>query len=142
MTDWINHGKHGAHGIFMKHFGLKPRFLSVWSVYSVVLSAVLALCPLIASAVEIRDGDYEGRAQFVVKTAAAEYWLDKNAGGFSRLIDRDGRDWISFHKEPLNENPDSAAAGFRGLPNAVFGKDNPDAGVGHPGFDKCESTLV
>lgn len=78
----------------------------------------------------------------MVKTAAAEYWLDKNAGGFSRLIDRAGRDWIAFHKEPLNKNPDSVAAGFRGLPNAVFGKENPDAGVGHPGFDKCESTLV
>lgn len=124
--------------MFVKHLVQKPRFVSVWSVYSVVL----ALCPLIASAVEIRDDTYESRAQFVVKTAAAEYWLDKNAGGFSRLIDREGRDWISFHKEPLNKNPDSAAAGFRGMPNAVFGKENPDAGVGHPGFDKCESTLV
>lgn len=122
----------------MKHLVQNPRFVSVWSVYSVVL----ALCPLIASAVEIRDGDYEGRAQFVVKTAAAEYWLDKNAGGFSRLLDREGRDWIAFHKEPLNKSPDSAAAGFRGMPNAVFGKENPDAGVGHPGFDKGESALV
>ena len=138
MKDWINHGRHGAPGSFMNHLVPKPRVISVWSVYSVVL----ALCPIIASAVAIRDGDYEGRAQFVVKTASAEYWLDKNAGGFSRLIDRDGHDWISFHKEPLNKNPDSAAAGFRGMPNAVFGRENPDAGVGHPGFDKCESALV
>jgi hypothetical protein len=122
----------------MKHLVQKLRFVSVCSVYSVVL----ALGPLIASAVEIRDGDYEGRAQFVVKTASAEYWLDKNAGGFSRLIDRDGRDWISFRKEPLSKFPESAGAGYRGMPNAVFGRDNPDAGAGHPGFDKCESTLV
>ena len=93
-------------------------------------------------ALDIREAHYEGRAQFLVKTASAEYWLDKNAGGFSRLIDRDGHDWISFHKEPLSKFPDSSAAGYRGIPNAVFGKDNPDAGAGHPGFDPCESALV
>ena len=54
-------------------------------------------------ALDIREAHYEGRAQFVVKTASTEYWLDKNAEGFSRLIDRDGHDWISFHKEPLSK---------------------------------------
>ena len=108
----------------------------------VFMGIFLALLHSSASATVITESLHEGRAQFVVKTASAEYWLDKNAGGFSRLIDREGRDWISFHKEPLNKNPDSAAAGFRGMPNAVFGRENPDAGVGHPGFDKCESALV
>ncbi len=50
--------------------------------------------------------------------------------------------WINFSKEPLKTFPDSAAAGYRGMPNAVFGSNNPDAGAGHPGFDKCESALV
>jgi hypothetical protein len=115
------------------------RFISQITVWA-CLCHLLAPTPL--SALEVSESIYEGRAQFVVKTASAEYWLDRNAGGFSRLIDRDGRDWISFRKEPLSKFPESAAAGYRGMPNAVFGKDNPDAGAGHPGFDKCESTLV
>lgn len=93
-------------------------------------------------AVTITGSEYEGRPQFKVATASATYFFDRAGGGFSRLIDLDGKDWISFRKEPLKETPASAAAGFRGLPNAVFGKDNPDAGAGHPGFDQCESTVV
>ena len=42
----------------------------------------------------------------------------------------------------MNVNPASAAAGFRGLPNLVHGKGNPDAGAGHPGFDRCETVQV
>jgi hypothetical protein len=92
-------------------------------------------------AVRIVEADYEGRAQFRIEAAGATWFYDRAGGGFSRLIDADGRDWIAFHKTPLKENPASAAAGFRGLPNLVFGKDNPDAGAGHPGFDLCVSTL-
>ncbi|MBI5772947.1 MAG: hypothetical protein HZA89_04280 [Verrucomicrobia bacterium] len=73
---------------------------------------------------------------------SATYFFDRAGGGFSRLLDRDGKDWISFRKEPLKEVPASAAAGFRGIPNSVFGKDNPDAGAGHPGFDQCKSALA
>jgi hypothetical protein len=106
------------------------------------MGILLALLHSTVSATVITESTYEGRAQFVVKTASAEYWLDKTSGGLSRLLDRDGLDWISFKKEPLSKFPESAAAGYRGIPNAVFGKDNPDAGAGHPGFDLCESALV
>ena len=75
-----------------------------------------------------------------MRTEAATFFFDRAGGGFSRLIDRDGRDWIAFSKEPLRRFPDSAAAGYRGMPNAVFGSGNPDAGAGHPGFDQCKST--
>jgi hypothetical protein len=104
---------------------------------------VLGPGPLLADAgVRITEAEHEGRAQFKVATAAATYFYDRAGGGFSRLIDRDGLDWISFKKEPLSKFPESAAAGYRGIPNAVFGMDNPDAGAGHPGFDLCESALV
>jgi hypothetical protein len=94
------------------------------------------------SAVQITEADYEGRPQFKVLTPSATWFLDRAAGGVSRLLDRDGRDWISFRKEPLSEFPDSAGAGYRGIPNLVFGKGNPDAGAGHPGFDQCDSTII
>ncbi len=93
-------------------------------------------------AVEITEGEYEGIPQFIVRIEAATWYYDRPGGGFSRLIDREGRDWIAFSKDPLSEFPDSAAAGYRGLPNLLFGGGNPDAGVGHPGFDRCESTLA
>jgi uncharacterized sulfatase len=92
--------------------------------------------------VSITDADYEGRPQFRIATATATWFYDKAGGGFSRLVDRDGKDWISFHKAPLKEVPASAAAGFRGLPNLLHGADHPDAGAGHPGFEQCESSLA
>lgn len=91
--------------------------------------------------VSITEGRYEERPHFIIATETATWWFDKNGGGFSRLIDRSGTDWIAFKKEPLSQFPASAAAGYRGIPNAVFGRGNPDAGAGHPGFDQCRSTL-
>jgi len=104
----------------------------------------LVLCPwsLRASSVVITEAEHEGRAQFKIVATNATYFYDRAGGGFSRLIDSDGRDWISFRREPLMENPASAAAGFRGIPNLVHGRNNPDAGAGHPGFDQCESFPV
>jgi CubicO group peptidase (beta-lactamase class C family) len=95
-----------------------------------------------APEVAITEGEHEGRPQFVIRTPSATRHLDRAAGGFLRLLDRDGRDWISFRKEPLSKFLDRAGGGYRGIPNMVFGQDNPDAGAGHPGFDRCEPMLV
>lgn len=92
-------------------------------------------------AVTITEAEHEGRAQFKIATAAATFFYDRTGGGFSRLIDRDGNDWITFKKYPMTGRA-AAGAGYRGIPNLVFGRDNPDAGAGHPGFDRCESTVV
>lgn len=97
---------------------------------------LLSLIPFILLAqVTSSSGDYEGRSHFIIKTTAATYYLDKASGGLSRLIDRDGRDWISYKNDPWNEVPASAASSFRGVPNLVFQGD--DGGVGHPGWNKC-----
>lgn len=117
------------------------RLLSLVSPASVSLCGLLlTLAPCFAE-VRIETGQYEGRNQFVIHTNSATYFYDRAGGGFSRLIDRDGNDWIDFHKQPLKKFPQSAAAGYRGIPNLVFGNDNPDAGAGHPGFDRCQSEL-
>lgn len=105
------------------------------------LALCLSLTPVVCCAdVEIEEDEYEGRAQFVIRTENITWYYDRAGGGFSRLIDREGRDWIDFHKEPLSEYPASAAAGYRGIPNAVFV--GPDKGAGHPGFEKCQSTRL
>ncbi len=104
------------------------------------LLSVLVASPL--PAVEISETSYEGRAQFQIRTETALWFFDRAGGGFSRLIDADGRDWINFSKNPLKQYPESAAAGYRGVPNLLFGGANPDAGGGHPGFDQCETVQV
>ncbi len=90
--------------------------------------------------VMITEADYEGAPHFVIRTKAATYWYDRAGGGLSRMIDREGNDWISFRREPWGKTPDSAASAYRGIPNFVFGSE--DGGAGHPGFTKCESHKI
>ncbi len=89
--------------------------------------------------VSIYQTSYEGRSHFVINTPELTWYFDIRGGGFSRIIDRSGNDWIGFKKEPWGEYPASAASAFRGIPNLVFVGDN--GGAGHPGFDKCTSEI-
>jgi len=112
-----------------------------------LIAALFLIAPQLARGanaptVEIRAAEYEGRAHFRISTPGAVWFYDRAGGGFSRVIDVDEADWIAFRKTPLSRYPDSAGAGFRGLGNLVFGRENPDAGAGHPGFDLCESEIV
>lgn len=104
------------------------------------VAAVIVLLGVVGqvhAGIDITTAEYEGAEHFVVRTPAATYWYDKAGGGFSRLIDRDGNDWIGFRREPWNRYPDSAASAYRGLPNFVFGSE--EGGAGHPGFTRCAS---
>ncbi len=114
--------------------------------FSALLS--FALCspaigarPASTKGVEIRETEYEGRPHFEIVTPHATWYFDKAGGGFSRLIDREGRDWIGFRMTPKGGQA-AAAGAYRGIPNAVFGRGNPDAGAGHPGKDRCISTVA
>lgn len=80
------------------------------------------------------------RPHFRVTTPGATWFYDAAGGGFSKLIDPDGVDWIRFQPEPLGEFPASAAAGYRGMPNAVY--EGVDGGAGHPGFDQCVTEFI
>lgn len=87
----------------------------------------------------ISELSYQGAPHFLVKTETASYYYDREGGGFSRIIDRDGNDWVSFKREPWGEYPASAASAFRGIPNLVW--QGEDDGAGHPGHKKCNSWL-
>lgn len=90
--------------------------------------------------VVIREATYENRKHFVIKTPRATYWLDKQAGGLSRLIDSEGNDWIQFKREPWGKYPAAAASSFRGLPNLLHGGD--ESGFGHPGWNQGSSEKI
>jgi hypothetical protein len=90
--------------------------------------------------IHIVEGTYENRPHYIINTKLTTYYFDKAGGGFSRIIDTNGNDWVSYKTEPWNEYPASAASGYRGLPNLVF-KSDKDSGAGHPGHDKCISEI-
>lgn len=79
---------------------------------------------------------YQGKEHYVINTKTVTYYYDINGGGFSRMLDKYGNDWISF-KQLTSDYPEGAAGTFRGIPNMVYsGQDN---GAGHPGFNQCNS---
>lgn len=88
----------------------------------------------------IQEVERFGQPYYLVETEACHYLYDPVAGGFSSIVDRSGNDWIAFKKEPWHVYPDSTASSFRGLPNLVHKEE--DGGVGHPGFEKCQSEII
>jgi hypothetical protein len=100
-------------------------------------ACLVAATALSAWAVSITSSSYEGRDHFVVTTQRAVYWYDKAGGGFARIIDNDGNDWIEYHNSPCGY-PDGASGCYRGLPNMQY--QGTEDGAGHPGHDRCTST--
>ncbi len=90
--------------------------------------------PTFTSQVDVTDNiDDEGQISFLISTFNADYYYQKQAGGFSSIIDDDQNDWI-------NHNSTFGSAGtFRGIPNLV---PPGDGGFFHPGATTSTSTLV
>jgi len=105
---------------------------------AIVLSLLL-LGSCATPKVSFSEGDYLGRPHILVQTETLKYYYDIRGGGFSRIIDQEGNDWVSFKMEPWGAYPASAASAFRGLPNLVF--QGEDDGAGHPGHDQCTSRV-
>jgi len=109
------------------------------------LSILFFICCLSANltaqraTVSIEESTYADRPHYTIKTPVAIYFYDRAGGGFSRIIDPYGNDWIGFQPDTA-AYPAAAATSYRGLPNLVFKGEND--GAGHPGFDRCESGKV
>ena len=101
---------------------------------------IFLIFALPALGIEISEDTFAGASHFIIKTKKATYFLDKEGGGLSRMLDIYGNDWIAFKREPWDIYPESAASSYRGIPNLVFRSE--DAGVGHPGHKKCYSFRV
>ncbi|MFH1965952.1 MAG: hypothetical protein ABIJ42_10495 [Acidobacteriota bacterium] len=106
----------------------------LFTVFSAVLQSGIVL------PVRITDSADEGMEAFRIETAEAIFYYQKEAGGFSSIMDRDGIDWIGYRDSGKPEYPASAASDYRGMPNLVFR--GTDDGAGHPGFRICRSELV
>ncbi len=84
--------------------------------------------PLVSITDNVMD---EGQNSYKIDAVNSTYYFQKDAGGFSSWIDKNGKDWIGY----------STAIGtsgvYRGIPNAVYAK-----GIFHPGFSCCSSIIV
>jgi hypothetical protein len=79
----------------------------------------------------IDDVSDEGQFSFQVDTETGQYFYQKEAGGFSSIVDINGNDWINYH-------PTGGSAGnFRGIPNLVYPE-----GHFHPGATTAISSLI
>jgi hypothetical protein len=65
------------------------------------------------------DTSAGGDPAFIVTTPTATYYLEKTGGGLSSLLDRDGVDWLGFHKAVGSAHKGE----YRGFPNAVHKQD-------------------
>jgi hypothetical protein len=89
------------------------RLISGWLLPLLAASAGITAEPgpvrLVANSKDASPGAY------MIATPIAAYHLEKTGGGLSSMVDRDGRDWLSFHPAPGS----GAGGEYRGFPNAV-----------------------
>ena len=116
-------------------FKMKVRF------HKIILFSLYALLTLSCREVIIEEGYSDaGQACFRITTSRATYFYQKEAGGFSSILDREGNDWIGYSPDHNENYPSAAATSYRGLPNLVYRSE--DGGAGHPGFTKCTSEQI
>lgn len=65
------------------------------------------------------DKSAGGGLAYIINTRSAIYYLEKDGGGLSSMIDKDGVDWIGFH----NEKGSGHKGEYRGFPNAIHRQD-------------------
>jgi len=58
-------------------------------------------------------------SSYIITTNNATYYLEKEGGGLSSMIDKDGIDWIGFN----NEKGTGWKGEYRGFPNAIHKQD-------------------
>ncbi|MDA1141836.1 MAG: PQQ-binding-like beta-propeller repeat protein [Planctomycetota bacterium] len=88
--------------------------------------------PATTAWVSVTEGvQHQNEDVIKVSTGVAMYYYSSKGGSFSSIIDRDGRDWISYR-------PTGGAAGsHRGIPNLPFPE-----GFFHPGGKDCETKIL
>ena len=89
----------------------------------------LSVTPRLTLTDNVQD---QGQSSYQIGAAGSTYYFQKQAGGFSSLVDASGNDWISYQPTPAL----SSGGAYRGIPNVYTG------GIFHPGFTCCTSTIV
>lgn len=76
-----------------------------------------------------------GLPHWRIETESCTWYFDPAGGGFSRLADRDGLDWIGFEPGPPPHS-------YRGIPNIQTFVAGKFSGIFHPGYTSVSSRVL
>ncbi len=96
-------------------------------------TTLAAAAPAAPASVTLTNVTDEGFAAYRIATPHAVYIYHKDGGGFSRLVDDNGLDWIGWHATGTN------GGDYRGIPNMVHPA---NGGFFHPGRTTASSQVV
>jgi len=104
-----------------------PKNLTRWVLLTGVLSFISGCSSdnqqsIATQAVQLTHGIDEsagGVSSYIITTTNATYYLEKEGGGLSSMLDKEGVDWIGFH----NEKGSGHKGEYRGFPNAIHKQD-------------------
>ncbi|MDO6507964.1 hypothetical protein Q4506_13520 [Colwellia sp. 4_MG-2023] len=104
-----------------------PKKLTRWVLLTGVLSFISGCSSdnqqsIVTQAVQLTHGIDEsagGVSSYIITTTNATYYLEKEGGGLSSMLDKEGVDWIGFH----NEKGSGHKGEYRGFPNAIHKQD-------------------
>ena len=83
------------------------------------------------------DDSAGGVNTYIITIANATFYLEKEGGGLSSMLDNDGIDWIGFH----NEKGSGWKGEYRGFPNAIHKQDGNYFHALNAGTDLSSSTV-
>lgn len=83
------------------------------------------------------DESAGGGSTYIITTDNATYYLEKEGGGLSSMIDIDGVDWLGFH----NKKGSGHQGEYRGFPNAIHKQDGNYFHALNAGTDKSTSVV-
>lgn len=83
------------------------------------------------------DSSAGGVSAYIVTTPSAIYYLEKEGGGLSSMIDNDGIDWLGFH----NKKGSAHKGEYRGFPNAIHKQDGSYFHAMNDGTDPSSSII-
>ncbi|MFN0089824.1 MAG: hypothetical protein ACKVWR_06060 [Acidimicrobiales bacterium] len=125
----------GANGrlVWMLEGPTPAGVVRTYDLYADVAGSGVAHQPAdVAPRVSVSELTHEGAATYRIATPNGVWLFDRPGGGFSSLLDPEGRDWISFRNSPGSQG----GGEFRGIPNMV----NPE-GCFHPGLTNAQSAI-
>lgn len=105
---------------------------------SLLLLVILSSCK--ETHVELTHGYDQsagGGSAYIITTISAIYYLEKEGGGLSSMIDKDGVDWIGFH----NKKGSGHKGEYRGFPNAIHRQDGSFFHAMNAGTDPSSSEV-
>lgn len=90
--------------------------LLIFSMFFILLSSCSEPNVKLTNGIDESAG---GGPAYIITTPSATYYLEKEGGGLSSMVDKDGVDWLGFHSKEGSAHKGE----YRGFPNAIHKQD-------------------